>query len=52
MVSCGKRGSLPVAGPQNTAAASHPPAAASATDESKIDVECMVAPCFLIVARG
>ena len=38
MVSCGKRGSLPAAGPETTAAASHPPAAASVTDESKTGV--------------
>src|SRR6516165_5898214 len=44
MVSCGKRGSLLVAGPANIVAANQPPAAAIASDESQIDVECMFPP--------
>src|SRR5882724_2703571 len=44
MVSCGKRGSLLVAGPANIVAANQPPAAAIASDEMKTDVECMFPP--------
>src|SRR6516165_11304968 len=43
MVSCGKRGSLPVAGWANMVAANQPPAAASVSDESQTDVECIIA---------
>ena len=43
MVSCGKRGSLPVAGWANMVAANQPPAAATVSDESRTDVECIIA---------
>src|SRR5664279_2511535 len=42
MVSCGKRGSLLVAGPANTVAANQPPAAATASDDIQNEAECMI----------
>ena len=36
MLSCGKRGSLPVAGAANMVAVSQPPAAASISDDMKM----------------
>ncbi|MGN8548441.1 hypothetical protein ACQPTN_28530 [Bradyrhizobium sp. 13971] len=44
IVSCGKRGSLLVAGAENAVAASQPPAAASVSDESQTVAECMIPP--------
>src|SRR5450432_4117218 len=44
MVSCGKRGSLLVAGPAIIVAANQPPAAAIASDEMKSDVDCIFPP--------
>src|SRR3977135_2193031 len=42
MVSCGKRGSLPVAGAANIVAANQPPAAAMASDDIQTDAVCMI----------
>ena len=41
MVSCGKRGSLLVAGAANIVAANQPPAAASVSDDIQTEAECM-----------
>src|SRR6266404_5669820 len=42
MVSCGNRGSLPVAGAVNIVAANQPPAAAMASDDIQIEAWCMI----------
>jgi hypothetical protein len=53
MVSCGKRGSLLVAGAANIVAASQPPAAASVSDDSQSGVEFIVIlPTFFLAWSG
>src|ERR1700730_2685707 len=47
--SCGKGGSLLEAGPANMVAASQPPAAASVSDESQIDVAGMFPPGVFLI---
>jgi hypothetical protein len=49
MVSCGKRGSLPVADGANIVAANHPPAAATASDDIQSEADFMgIPPCVFV----
>jgi hypothetical protein len=52
MVSCGKRGSLLVAGAANIAAANQPPAAAITSDDIKTEAWCMISSVFVFYCRG
>jgi hypothetical protein len=56
MVSCGKRGSLLVAGPANIVAANQPLAAASASDDSPMDdiqsVDFMISSVSFFIVHG
>lgn len=54
MVSCGKRGSLLVAGVANIVAANQPPAAASVSDDNQSGVEFMQSsrPVFVMWPKG
>src|SRR3954451_15500860 len=52
MVSCGKRGSLLVAGAANMVAASQPPAAATTSDDIQTEAEFMgFPPCVFLLAE-
>jgi hypothetical protein len=51
MVSCGKRGSLLVAGAANIVAANQPPAAASAIDEIQTEAEFMISSVLFLLTE-
>jgi hypothetical protein len=52
MVSCGKRGSLLVAGAANIVAANQPPAAAMASDEIQTGAECIISSVTLFIVNA
>src|SRR5258705_10933433 len=50
--SCGKRGSLLVAGAANIVAANQPPAAATASDDIQTEAECMISSVLFLFGRA